>query len=406
MQYRKVPKTGDEISVLAFGCMRFPTIAGKIDEEKSIPLLHHAIDLGVNYLDTAYPYHGGASETFLGKALKNGYREKVKIATKLPLWKVKSRADMDRILNHQLEKLQTETIEYYLLHMLMGTESWERAKALGVIEFLETAKEAGKIQNIGFSYHGNLEAFKTIIDDYDWVFTQIQYNYLDTHTQAGTEGLLYAASKAVAIMIMEPLRGGNLANKVPEDVKKLWGHSSRSWSPAQWSLRWIWNIPEVTTVLSGLNVRAHIEENVKGASETLPGSFTQDDLDRVDKVKAVYEQLMKVPCTGCGYCMPCPSGVNIPLVFSFYNERYLFKKRNTRFMYLGTLGGMIGDKASLASNCIRCGKCEKVCPQHIPIMNELDSVKKEFEGILYPIMKFVSKYIYKRSRHQGLKRKD
>jgi predicted aldo/keto reductase-like oxidoreductase len=398
MQYRKVPKTGEMISVLAFGCMRFPTTGGKINEEESKALLYKAIDLGVNYLDTAYPYHGGQSESFLGRVLKDGYREKVKIATKLPVWNVKSREDMDKILNKQLEKLQTETIDFYLLHMLMGTESWERAKSLGVIDFLEDANAAGKIKNIGFSYHGNAEEFKTIIDDYDWVFTQIQFNYLDTHSQAGTEGLKYAAAKDIAVMIMEPLRGGNLAIKVPKEVQKEWDVSDKEWSPALWSLRWIWNFEEVCTVLSGMNVDTFIDENVRGANEALANSFSKDDLDRVDRVKKIYETLMKVPCTACGYCMPCPAGVNIPLCFSYYNEKYLFRKKHTRYMYLGTQGGMIGDKKSVASLCYECGKCEKVCPQHIPIIKSLKNVKKEFEGILYPIMYWFAKTFLRRSK--------
>lgn len=393
MQYRTVKKTGDQISALSFGCLRFPMNGNKIDYEPSVKMLRHAIDQGVNYLDTAYPYQKGDSEVFIGKALKDGYREKVKIATKLPLWKVKSREDMDRILTHQLVKLQVDTIDYYLLHMLMGTESWERMKSIGVIEFLEDAKAAGKINHIGFSYHGNGPEFIEIVDDYDWVMAQIQFNYLDTNTQAGLGGLKHAASKDIAVMVMEPLRGGNLANKVPKEGIKLFYGSGHDWSPAAWSFRWILNFEEVTTVLSGMNTMEQIDENLNTACETIPNSFSNEDQSIVEQVKSIFETKMKVACTACGYCMPCPAGVNIPMCFAYYNEKYLFDKKSARWMYLNTLGGFIGDKKSLASQCISCGKCEKVCPQHIKISDEMTTISKEYEGFIYKIMQLVGKFI-------------
>ncbi|WFD10437.1 aldo/keto reductase [Tepidibacter hydrothermalis] len=383
MQYREIPKTGDKISIIGYGCMRFPTRMGRIDEKKAEEQIRYAIDQGVNYFDTAYPYHNGDSERFLGKVFSDAsLRSKVKIATKLPPWSVKSRDDMDRILQDQLKKLQVETIDYYLIHGIMGQDVWDRMKQLGVIEFLENARKQGYIKNVGFSCHSDLQTFKNVIDDYDWSMCQIQYNYLDENNQAGTEGLKYAAERDVAVFIMEPLRGGNLAGKIPKQVQEEWDKAEEKRSPAQWALRWIWNHPEVTCVLSGMNNDDHIRENIRTAKTTIAGSMSQDEIDRVERVRDIYKSLTKVPCTACAYCMPCPAGVNIPQCFQQYNNKYLFGGFEARLMYLVQLGGVMSDKSEKASQCINCGKCEKHCPQHIEIRKELKNVSSELEGII------------------------
>jgi len=387
--YRTVPKTGDRLFILGFGCMRFPTKKRGIDEERTIQQIRHAIDSGVNYFDTAPAYHFGKSEQILGKALLRGYREKVRIATKLPHWEVRTAGDMDRILSRQLVTLQTDHIDYYLLHS-MGKESWEKLAKLGVLEFLDRAKREGKIKNAGFSFHGTLAAFKEIVDAYDWQFCQIQYNFLDENNQAGTEGLRYAAGKNLAVMVMEPLRGGNLAGPVPEEIQKIWDESPVKRSAAEWGLRWVWDHPEVTVVLSGMNNEAHIDENIRVAGSALPQSLTPDDRTRIGRARDMYLRLMKVGCTGCGYCMPCPAGVDIPGCFSLYNARHIFPKdRSAKFHYFGRHGGLIGD-VSYAGLCRQCGKCAKACPQHLPIPQLMKDVKADMEGgmrIAVPVLK-------------------
>jgi uncharacterized protein len=391
MLYRKVPKSGDELSILGFGCMRLPAPAGGsgIDEERAIRQLRYAIDHGVNYVDTAPAYHFGKSEKVLGRALEDGYREKVRLATKLPPWSVRSRGDMDRILDNQLATLKTDHIDYYLLHSLTK-ESFERLKKCGVLEFLSAARKDGRIRNAGFSTHAELLTFKEIVDAYDWTFCQIQYNYLDEQNQAGTEGLNYAHGKNLAVMIMEPLRGGNLGGPVPEEVKKIWDASPVKRSPAQWALRWVWDHPEVTVVLSGMNDEGHIDENLKAAEDAYPRSLSADDLSRIALVRDEYKRLMKVGCTGCNYCMPCPAGVDIPGCISLYNARHLFPHdRSAKFQYFGRHGGLMGG-VSYAGLCRACGKCEKACPQHLPIRDCLRDVSKEMEGgmrIIIPVLK-------------------
>lgn len=389
MLYRTVPKTGDRLSILGFGCMRLPEKSGKIDEERAIRQIRHAIDYGVNYLDTAPAYHFGKSEQILGKALLDGYREKVRIATKLPHWEVRDAGDMERIIAGQLVTLKTDHIDYYLLHS-MSKESWEKMAKLGVLAFLDRAKSEGKIVNAGFSFHGTIAAFKEIVDAYDWQFCQIQYNFLDENNQAGTEGLRYAAGKNLAVMVMEPLRGGNLAGPVPDEVQKIWDEAPEKRSAAEWGLRFVWNHPEVTVVLSGMNNEDHIEENLRVASSSLPQSLTPDDLARIGRVKDTYRRLMKVGCTGCGYCMPCPAGVDIPGCFALYNAHHLFPKdRSTKFHYFGRHGGLIGD-VSYAGLCRQCGKCARACPQHLPIPQLMKEVKSDMEGgmrAVVPVLK-------------------
>lgn len=380
MQYRKVPKTGDEISAIGYGCMRFPTRMGRIDEKKAEEQIRYAIDQGVNYFDTAYPYHAGNSERFLGKVFADkSLREKVKIATKLPPWVVKSRQDMDRILKDQLEKLGVDYIDYYLIHGIMRQDSWDELKEMGVIEFLDEAKAKGYVKNVGFSFHSNLETFKNVVNDYDWAMCQIQYNYLDEYVQAGTEGLKYVAERDIAVFIMEPLRGGNLAGEMPKQVQKEWDSASVKRSATEWALRWIWDHPEVTCVLSGMNDDAHIRENIQTAETALPGHLQQDEIERIERVRDIFGSLTKVPCTGCAYCMPCPAGVNIPLCFERYNGKYLFGPLEARVLY-HIQTAVMDSHSSKASQCVGCGKCEKHCPQHIQIRDELKKVTAEMEG--------------------------
>jgi predicted aldo/keto reductase-like oxidoreductase len=379
MQYRQVPKNGDQLSALGFGAMRLATKRGRIDEERAKRQIRDAIARGVNYIDTAFPYHGGESEQFLGRVLQDGYRGKVKLATKMPPSNIKTRDDMDRILEIQLKKLQTDHIDYYLLHGLEANQ-WKILFDLGVLEFLDLAKAAGKIRNAGFSFHGDLKTFKEIIDAYDWVFCQIQYNFLDETNQAGTEGLRYAASKNIAVMIMEPLRGGNLAGKLPKKAREIYDRTGTKRSAAEWALRWVWNHPEVTVVLSGMNEEKHISENLKTCEDAFSGSMTADELATIDAIAATYKRPIRIGCTGCGYCMPCPFGVNIPQCFTLYNDYHDyhlgFKHLTIRVLYgMGLMGG-IGRTPAHAALCKNCGKCVSHCPQHVMIPEELKKVSK------------------------------
>ncbi len=382
MLYRKVPGNGDELSILGFGCMRLALNEdGSIDEERATRQVRYAIDNGVNYVDTAWPYHMGQSEPFVGRALGDGYREKVKLATKLPSWLIEKREDMDTFLNAQLVKLKTDHIDYYLVHALVG-DLWDKVEMLGVADFLTKAKADGRIRNAGFSFHGAGEDFSRIVDAYDWDFCQIQYNFLDEKNQAGTAGLEYAAAKGLGVIIMEPLRGGNLTRNVPAAVKEIWEQALTKRTPAEWALRWVWNHPEVTGVLSGMNDEAHVRENLMVAGQAYANSLTEAELHLVKRVEKKYRELMKVGCTGCQYCMPCPSGVNIPLCFEHYNNLYLADNpAGETFMYAARLGGAVAlGKPEFASLCVQCGQCAEMCPQHIDIPAVLESVVQELEG--------------------------
>ena len=381
MLFRKIPKTGDELSILGFGCMRLPlTEDRRIDEPRAIRQIRHAIDRGVNYVDTAWPYHAGESERVLGNALAGGYRDKVRVATKLPSWMIKSRADMDTYLDAQLEKLRTDHIDYYLLHALAGGP-WDHLASLDVLAFLDKAKADGRIVNAGFSFHGRCEDFKKIVDSYPWEFCQIQYNFLDEENQAGTEGLMYAASKKVGVVIMEPLRGGNLGlPEPPPEVAAIWNRAAVERTPAAWALRWVWNHPEVTVVLSGMNEESHIEENLAVAEQAGANSLSADELAIVDEVARKYKTLMKVGCTGCGYCMPCPSDVFIPGCFEVYNKMHLFGNvPEGKFMYAIRMSGLLSGTRGFASQCIQCGECLEKCPQQIEIPDVLEEIVKEME---------------------------
>jgi predicted aldo/keto reductase-like oxidoreductase len=379
MQYRRIENNGNEISALGFGAMRLPTKTGRINKERAREQIYYAIDHGVNFIDTAFPYHGGSSESFLGEILKDGYREKVKLCTKMPSWSIKKYEDMEKYLEIQLEKLQTDYIDYYLIHAL-GKGSFEKLRELGVLKFLEEAKANGKIKNIGFSFHDNSEAFKEIVEAYNWDACLIQYNYLDEKNQAGTEGVKYAYSNGITVFIMEPLKGGILAGDVPEDAQKIWDKADVKRSAADWALRWVLNHPEVTCVVSGMGELDQIKDNIKVAEETLPDSLTADELELYDEVKKVYKSLMKIDCTACGYCMPCPVGVDIPTCFEIYNHKYMFKTRGTSFTYLTRLGGVFSGNKSHAALCNGCKKCVRACPQKLEIPELLDDVSKELGG--------------------------
>jgi len=393
MQYRTVPKNGDSLSALGFGAMRLPTKRGNIDEERASRLIRHAIDQGVNYIDTAFSYHGGESEKILGRILTNGYREKVKLATKLPPWNVQTREDMDKILSIQLKRLQTDHIDYYLLHSL-NSGSWKKFQDLGVFEFLESAQQAGLIKNIGFSFHGDRKTFREIIDAYDWTFCQIQYNILDEENQAGKDGLLYAASKNIAVMVMEPLRGGMLAEKVPKEVRYIYEKSGSLRAAAAFGLSWVWNHPEVTVVLSGMNDETHLAENIATCDAATPGSLSDMDIQVIDDARDVYTKMMKVGCTGCSYCTPCPFGVNIPMCFYFYNQYHMLgDKLMTRGFYSMQLMGGMGSPGN-ASLCRQCGKCVSKCPQNIPIPEELKKVAKTMDGLTTKLVFMIAKRMF------------
>ena len=408
MQYREMPKSGDRLSILGFGLMRLPQKKGvpgdgRIDEARAISQVRGAIDRGVNYLDTAMPYHLGGSEPFVAKALTDGYRDKVRIATKLPPWSVKKTEDLAAILNAQLTRMATDRIDYYLLHAL-EKKSWEKMKRLGVLELLDHARADGRIGSAGFSFHGDLDTFRGIVDAYDWDFCQIQYNYLDENNQAGTAGLRYAAAKHLGVIVMEPLRGGNLAGRVPDAVAALWAGAPARRSPAEWSLKWVWNHPEVTVVLSGMNDERHIDENIRIAGESTPGEMTAEALAIVTRVAEAYRELMKANCTGCRYCMPCPAGVDIPGCFETYNSYHMFNDRKAaNTLYLGRHYGAFGTEPKHASLCQHCGKCEEKCPQGLPIQTLLEDVTATFETRSMKMLAWVAKRFFDFQRWQSVR---
>jgi predicted aldo/keto reductase-like oxidoreductase len=371
MKYRKLGKLDWEVSVLGFGAMRLP-LAGKgegdVDEPESIKMIRYAIDHGVNYVDTAYPYHEGHSEAVVGNALKDGYREKVKVATKLPVWRVEDAQDFDRYLNEQLERLQMEKIDFYLLHGL-NSRSWPKVRDLGVIRWAEGAMANGRFDHLSFSFHDNFEAFKQIVDDYDnWTFAQILYNYMDTEYQAGRRGVEYAAGKGLPIVVMEPIRGGQLARPRGQ-VAELWESAAKKRSPAAWALLWVWNQPEVSVALSGMSTMEQVVENVALADSAGPGILGPEELAVIDRVREAYRGLTPIPCTDCRYCMPCSSGVRIPIIFEIYNDAMIYEDpREARWIY-----GQLKEEQR-ADQCNRCGECADVCPQEIDIPEWLERV--------------------------------
>ncbi len=380
MNYREDRK-GEKLSLLGYGCMRFTKKGNSIDIDKAEKELMRAIELGVNYFDTAYIYPG--SEVAVGEIFeRNNVREKVNIATKLPQYMIRNRAGIDKYYNEELERLRTNYIDYYLMHMLTDTVAWENLVKLGIKEWIAEKKASGEIRNIGFSYHGDTEMFKQIIDAYDWDFCQIQYNYVDETTQAGVEGLKYAASKGIPVVIMEPLRGGKLVN-LPGDAMDKLEKSGRGWSSAELGLRWLWNQPEVTVVLSGMNTIEMIEENCRIASDVKENEFTEDDHKLVAEIKQILLDKTKVGCTGCRYCMPCPKGVDIPAIFACYNNMFSDGKTEARFEFARLVG--VRKEPAFASQCIECGACEKHCPQHIEIRKKLKEADKALRPFPYKI---------------------
>lgn len=393
MNYRENKKNGDKLSILGFGCMRFPTKGNSIDEERSEAMIVSAIEQGVNYFDTAYVYNFGKSETVLGKVLAKGHRDKVKIATKLPHFMVKNTGDLDRLFNTQLERLKTDRIDYYLIHMLPDVGVWERLKGVGIEKWIEEKKKKGQIINIGFSFHGIKDQFVKIVDAYNWDFCQIQYNYLDVNNQAGTSGMKHAASKGIPVIVMEPLRGGKLVNNLPKEVSDLWNNAKPKRTPAEWALRWVWNHPEVNVVLSGMSSEEQVEENIRIASDAKANSFTKEELSLFDTVKNILMKKTKVGCTGCSYCMPCPAGVDIPACFSIYNEKYALNTKRAGMTYIQNTGAMTLHPA-YASLCKKCGKCETHCPQNIQIRQKLEEVSKEMEGVFFkPMIKLAKVFM-------------
>ncbi len=387
MQYRE-DRYGNPISVLGYGCMRFTQAAGKIDIAETEKEILEAFHGGVNYFDTAYIYPG--SEAALGEILaRNGIREQVNIATKLPHYLLKKPEDLDRCFSEELRRLKTDHVDYYLMHMLTDTKTWQRLESLGIVQWLAEKKASGQIRQVGFSYHGNSDMFCKLLDIYDWDFCQIQYNYLDENSQAGATGLHRAAEKGLPVIIMEPLRGGRLTNTLPASAKKIIAHTSLT--PAQFAFRWLWDQTEVTCVLSGMNSLDMIKENLATAQITRPGILTPEDRAVYAKVIAAINENMKVGCTGCRYCMPCPKGVDIPGTFAAYNRMAsdgYWKALTEYFMITGVRKDYTGP-----GNCIGCGKCEQHCPQHLPIRQELKNARKALEGIPYRIGRKVLPHI-------------
>lgn len=376
MQYRK-DKYGNDISLLGYGCMRFTKKGTGIDYEKAEKEILCAISGGVNYFDTAYVY--GGSEECLGTILqKNHCREKVNIATKLPQYIIRNAASIEKIFQEELKRLKTDYIDYYLMHMFTDIQGWENIKALGIEDWIKEKKEKGIIRNIGFSYHGNTEMFIKLLDAYDWDFCQIQYNYLDEHSQAGRRGLKAAAEKGIPVIIMEPLRGGKLVDQIPEKAKKMIANHKNHWTPPEMGLRWLWNQKEVTCVLSGMNSLEMVEENMRIASDVQIGEFGEEENALVRDVVKIIKDKEKVGCTACRYCMPCPKGVDIPGNFYYYNQMYIDSKNSARMEFAQVMG--MRKEPGFASQCIQCGKCEQHCPQHIEIRKML----KEADRALRP----------------------
>ncbi|MBD5495570.1 MAG: aldo/keto reductase [Lachnospiraceae bacterium] len=380
MKYRP-DRYGNQISQLGYGCMRFSKKGNSIDYEKAEKEVLLAIEKGVNYFDTAYIYPG--SEECLGRILdENKCRDKIYIATKLPQYIIRSAAAIDKTFNEELSRLRTDHIDYYLMHMFTDYAEWEHLKELGIEDWIKRKKEEGSIHNIGFSYHGDTEMFLKILDAYDWDFCQIQYNYLDEHTQAGKKGLQAAAGKGIPVIIMEPLRGGKLVN-LPDKAKEILASDSNGYTPAELGLRWLWNQPEVSCVLSGMNSEDMVNENIRIASEAEPRHLTEEDMEIVEQIKQVIREREKVGCTGCRYCMPCPKGVDIPGNFYYYNLMYMEKKTSARVEFAQNMG--LRKEPGFASQCIECGKCEQHCPQHINIREKLKEADRNLRPLPYKL---------------------
>ena len=391
MKYR-LDKYGNKLSALGFGCMRFPRKMGSINMEIAEKLIMQAYEGGVNYYDTAYIYPG--SEVAIGEIFeKNNIRDKIYIATKLPHYLIKSREALDKLFNEELARLRTDYIDYYFMHMLTDIAAWKRLKSLGIIEWLQEKKDSGKIRQVGFSYHGNSDMFCSLVDAYDWDFCMIQYNYMDEHSQAGRRGLNYAHQKGLAVMIMEPLRGGKLVNNLPEAAKSIFNSYKKCYTPVQWSFRWLWNQPEITVVLSGMSNVAMVDDNIKTACSAEIGDLSDEDDKMLRRVACAINSKMKVGCTGCGYCMPCPKGVDIPGTFAAYNRKFAEGWFWAEKEYI--MCTALRKKPTSASNCIGCGKCEKHCPQNIEIRKRLNDAQGELEGPIYRAVRKMAPWFVK-----------
>ena len=378
MQYRMDMKSGNKLSVIGFGCMRFPRDLAQIDINRTEQLIIKAVQEGINYFDTAYAY--GGSEDVLGQILaKNNLRSRIFLATKLPLDKCGSYDDFESLFQEQLKRLHTDYIDYYLLHNLFDMNLWKSLCALGIEKWINEKKESGRIKNIGFSFHGIHEEFLELLDSYNWDFCQIQYNYINTNYQAGMGGLKKAAQKGLPVIIMEPLLGGKLATGLPKKAVAIFKEANNELSPAAWALRWLWNQNEVTVVLSGMNEITQLEENIETAQNAVPNMLTKAETDAYEAVIKIITDSYKIPCTGCNYCLPCPQNVNISACFAAYNVSYVIGKVSGFLQYLTGTGAMEPKNNRSASQCKECGACEKKCPQHIPIMESLKDVTERME---------------------------
>ncbi len=382
MNYRTDLQSGNQVSVLGYGCMRFPRgIRTQIDSKKTEKLILSAIERGVNYFDTAYVY--GGSEQVLGQIFKRneGIREKIYLATKLPFIHCQSYEDFDRIFNKQLERLNTDYIDYYLIHNITDTASWDRIRKLGIEKWIAGKKESGQIRHIGFSFHGIQNEFLGLLEEYDWDFCQIQYNYMNENYQAGRKGLQKAHEKGLMVVIMEPLLGGKLAVGLPKKAAKLFEETNHAITPAAWALRWLWNQKEVTVILSGMNSEEQLDDNIKTAETAEIGILTGKENETIKKAVSVFKESYKIPCTGCNYCLPCPNGVNIPGSFAAYNVSYASGFVTGMMQYMTSIGALNPGKNQSGKNCTVCGKCEKQCPQNIKITKSLKKVTRRLEPV-------------------------
>ena len=397
MQYRLDARTGKELSILGFGVMRLPTSRGRIDMDKSEAMLLESFNKGINFYDTAYIYPG--SETALGQFIaKNSLRDKIYIATKMPLFLCRNYSDFDKYFNKQLERLKTDYIDYYFMHSLNSHSQWQELCDMGMEKWISEKKAQGKIHQIGFSFHGSYDDFIAITDSYDWEFCMIQYNYSNINYQAGIKGMRYAASKGLPVIIMEPLLGGRLATGLPTKAVDLLKASNPALSPAAWGLKWVWNHKEVTVLLSGMSNISQLSENIATAGTATADMLTKRELDTIDKVVDIFNASYKVPCTGCNYCVPCPVKVDIPGCFAAYNTSFAFGKFAGLKEYAMSTGAFFSSQGS-ASTCIMCGKCEPLCPQNIPIREHMAEVSKRMEPLWYKaIVAFVQLFMKKRAK--------
>ena len=378
MKYRTIQKTGEKVSLLGFGAMRLPFVNGdfnKVDEAETVRMIRTAIDRGVNYMDTAYVYHGGNSEVAVGKALKDGYREKVLIADKLPIWMVKTEDDIQRLFDKQLKRLGVDCIDMYLVHSL-SAQTWSHAKKLNTLTHLEKLRAEGKIRYIGFSFHDDFDTFKDVVESYPWDFCQIQLNYMDADFQAGVKGLKLAASLGIPVIVMEPLKGGKLTDSLPPSIQNYWAQTPVQRTPAEWALRWVADFPEVLTVLSGMSAMEHVEENIRILENAEPNSLTEKEHEIIRNVADEYNKLIPYSCTACKYCLPCPEKINIPNIIERYNDWHIYEG-NEKIKLDYSLWVPVKGRASV---CKACRACEKHCPQHLPVTEIMEKAKAVFEG--------------------------